>query len=82
MADTPCDYDSPWKEALAQYFDGFIALFVPTLHAVIDWSHPPVFLDKEFQASSGRGKSGRRYVDALAAIQTNGTSPVSVFGSR
>jgi hypothetical protein len=31
------DYDSPWKEALEQYFEAFLALFFPDAHAVIDW---------------------------------------------
>jgi hypothetical protein len=32
------DYDSPWKEALDLYFEPFLALLFPTIHAQIDWS--------------------------------------------
>ncbi|MER1967992.1 DUF4351 domain-containing protein [Castellaniella sp. GW247-6E4] len=47
------DHDSPWKEALEVFLPQCLALFAPTLHASIDWSHPPQFLDKELQAIAG-----------------------------
>ncbi len=31
------DYDSPWKEALAQFLPDALALFFPAIHAQIDW---------------------------------------------
>ncbi|WPL19041.1 hypothetical protein Thiowin_04145 [Thiorhodovibrio winogradskyi] len=43
------DYDSPWKEALEQFFPEFLALLFPAIHAEIDWSKGVQFLDKEFQ---------------------------------
>lgn len=45
----PPDYDGAWKNALDAYFPDFLALLWPTLHAQIDWTHKPVFLDKELQ---------------------------------
>jgi len=30
------DYDSPWKEALEEYFEAFLAFFFPLLHADVD----------------------------------------------
>ncbi len=47
------DHDSPWKEILEAFLAQCLALFVPELHAIIDWSHPPQFLDKELQAIAG-----------------------------
>ncbi len=32
------DYDSPWKDALEQFFPQAIQLLAPDLYALIDWS--------------------------------------------
>ena len=32
------DYDSPWKEALDEYFELFLQLCFPTVHHEIDWA--------------------------------------------
>ncbi|SHH63060.1 hypothetical protein [Pollutimonas bauzanensis] len=69
------DYDSPWKDALEQYFEPALALLMPELHAIIDWSHPPQFLDKEFQAvshkrrrrASGAGRARPAHANLLSA---------------
>ena len=53
MAQDHDDHDSPWKEILEAFLAQCLALFVPELHAIIDWSHPPQFLDKELQAIAG-----------------------------
>lgn len=47
MSIQPTDYDSPWKEALDYFFEDFTALLAPELHALIDWSVAPLFLDTE-----------------------------------
>ncbi len=49
----PPDYDSAWKNALDSYFADFMALLWPQLHALIDWTCLPVFLDKELQRLVG-----------------------------
>lgn len=43
------DFDSPWKEALEEYLEDFLALFFPQAHAEIDWIRPPIFRDGELQ---------------------------------
>jgi len=77
------DHDSPWKDAIEQFLPQCLALFAPDLHALIDWSHPPVFLDKELQAiavprrrsfagspDKGPGKAPRRlYTDKLVLVR-------------
>lgn len=45
----PAGFDSPWKEALDSYFDSFLSLLFPDIHAQIDWSRGYESLDKEFQ---------------------------------
>jgi hypothetical protein len=39
------DFDSPWKEALSLYFEAFISLFFPDIHALVDWSRGHEVLD-------------------------------------
>jgi hypothetical protein len=68
MSEAASDYDSPWKEALEQYFEAFLALCFPEVHAGIDWSRGHEFLDKELQAIVRDAESGRRYVDKLVKV--------------
>jgi hypothetical protein len=42
------DYVSPWKEALDLFFEAFLALLFPEVHAQIEWSRGYQALDKEF----------------------------------
>ncbi|CAM5788335.1 hypothetical protein CCAE64S_02352 [Castellaniella caeni] len=65
------DHDSPWKEALELYFPQALALLAPALHAIIDWSVAPVFLDKELQAvkRASAPAQGRRYADKLVQVR-------------
>jgi hypothetical protein len=62
------DHDSPWKEALEQYFPEFLALLFPAIHAEIDWSQGVQFLDKEFQQIVREAKTTRRYADKLVGV--------------
>jgi hypothetical protein len=66
------DYDSPWKEALDAYFEPFLALLFPEVHAQIDWSRGYESLDKEFQQVVREAELGRRYVDKLVKVWTKG----------
>jgi hypothetical protein len=64
------DYDSPWQEALERYFPEFLALLYPKIHAEIDWTRRPEFLDKELQQVVRDAELGRRYADKLAKVYT------------
>src|SRR6059058_4290008 len=64
------DYDSPWKEALDTYFEAFLALLFPAVHAQIDWSRGYESLDKEFQQVVREAELGRRFVDKLVKVWT------------
>jgi hypothetical protein len=64
------DFDSPWKEALDLYFELFLALLFPQVHAEIDWSRGYESLDKEFQQVVREAELGRRYVDKLVRVWT------------
>ncbi len=62
------DYDSPWKEALDQCFEPFMAFFFPEAHAEIDWGREYELLDKELQQIAPEAEMGRRAVDKLVKV--------------
>ena len=55
------DYDSPWKEALEQYFESFCEFYFPVVHEGIAWERGYEFLDKELQQVVRDAELGRRY---------------------
>jgi hypothetical protein len=57
-----------WKEALDAYFEAFLALLFPEVHALIDWSRGYESLDKELQQVVR--ELGRRYVDKPVKVWT------------
>ena len=65
------DYDSPWKEALAAYFQPFLALFLPAAHAEIDWSRGHESLNQELRQVVRKAKLGKRHVDHLVKVWLN-----------
>jgi hypothetical protein len=64
--------DSAWKEILEDLFEEFLDLFFPELHAAVDWSVRPEWLDKEFQALFPHEEGGGRTVDKLAKVRLQG----------
>lgn len=68
MNEPQADYDSPWKEALEQYFEAFLALFFSNAYAVIDWNRPPESLDKELQQIVREAEVGKRLADKLFKV--------------
>ena len=64
------DYDSPWKEAISAYFQPFMRLFFPAVHARIDWSQPYEFLDAELQKITGDAQLGKRFADRLVRVRS------------
>ena len=62
------ELDSPWKEALEQYFQPVLALCFPHVHAGIAWSRGYEFLDTELQRVVRDAELGRRLADKLAKV--------------
>ena len=62
------DFDSPWKEALEEFFPAFVAFFFPQVFAAIDWSRGYESLDKELQQVVREASVGRRYADKLSKV--------------
>lgn len=63
------DYDSPWKEALERYLPQCLALFLPHVHADVDWSQSFSFLETELQQITPAAAVGRRVVDKLVRVR-------------
>ena len=49
MGEVQVNYDSPWKEALEQYFEAFVASLFKEAYIQINWSQGYEFLDQELQ---------------------------------
>ena len=62
------DYESPWKEALTDYFEQFMELCFPEVHADIDWSRGWETLDAELQEVIRDAEIGRRLADKLVKV--------------
>ncbi len=75
----PSDHDSPWKDALEWYFQDFLALLFPVIHAEIDWSRGYSFLDKELQQITVDAQTGRRYADKLVKVHAHDRSETWVL---
>ena len=60
--------DSAWKTILEEYLEQFLLLLFPKIHAIIDWSRPIEWLDKEFEALWPGQNAGPRIVDKLAKV--------------
>ncbi len=54
--------------AIEVYFEAFLALLFPEVHAGIDWSRGYEFLDKELQQVTREAELGSRVVDKLARV--------------
>ncbi len=66
----PADaYDTPWKIALEQHFQQFMAFYFPLAHEQIDWQVKHVFLDKELQAITKDALVGTKHVDKLVKVR-------------
>jgi len=71
--------DSVWKEILDCFLEEFFQFFFPWVHRDIDWSHKPVFLDKELQVILRGMPKGRQYVDKLVKVRLRTGEPAWIF---
>jgi hypothetical protein len=62
------DYDSPWKEALDVYFESFLELCFPWIHADIDWSKGYISLDTDLREVTRDAETGNRIADKLVKV--------------
>jgi len=71
------NFDGPWKDVLEALFEPFLGFLFPGVHAEIDWSERPEFLDKELQRLRRGGR--RRGVDKLARVVRRSGEPARVL---
>jgi hypothetical protein len=62
------DYDGAWKEALDRYFEPFLRLCFPAVHAGIDWARGFSPLDQELQEVVRDAEMGKHRVDKLFRV--------------
>lgn len=75
----PDEYDSPWKEAVEQYFSQFLHFYFPQVHAEIDWQQPYTILDKELLAVVRDAELGTRFVDKLVRVTRRSGDPEWIY---
>jgi hypothetical protein len=62
------DYDGAWKEALDRYFEPFLRLCFPAVHAGTDWARGFSPLDQELQEVVRDAEMGKHRVDKLFQV--------------
>lgn len=70
------DFDGVWKQALRNWLPECLALLWPHMYDGIDWSFPPVFLDKELKQLGRIVRKGSRHVDVLVQLALAGGNQV------
>ncbi len=68
MTEINANYDEPWKEAIAEYFDRFLHFFFPEVYNLINWLKTPISLDKELQKITADSDDSKRLVDKLFQV--------------
>src|SRR5579862_2976701 len=65
-------FDEPWKQIVPALFESFIQFIAPDVWSDIDWSRPPVFLDKELRSVSKGLRKRRTTADFLVQVWRKG----------
>lgn len=73
------EFDSPWKEALDDFLQPFLALFAPGTERRIDWSVPPESLDNELAKLFPDGAIGPGVLDRLFKVRLRDGADVWVL---
>jgi hypothetical protein len=60
--------ESPWKEAIREYFEEFMEFFFPDIHEEIDYELGYEFLDKEFEKVVREQEIGEKRADILVKV--------------
>jgi hypothetical protein len=68
MEKIKAQHDSAWKDILDVYFPQALEVCFPELYDQIDWTREWTSLDKELQAITKDGETGKQYVDKLIRV--------------
>ena len=64
------DSDGAWKGIILEFFEPFVAFYVPDVHGLIDYSIAPEFLDKELSDIQRKfGEKKKRITDKLVKVR-------------
>lgn len=73
MAKLTIDFDGNWKEIIEEFFEDFVAFFLPKLYPEIDFSRSYESLDKELsQILEAIGSTNKRIADKLVKVWLKG----------
>ena len=61
--------DGHWKEMITEFFQDFVAFFLPHLYPYVDFSYPPEFLDTELQNILESIGVHKRILDKLVQVR-------------
>ena len=62
------DFDGNWKEIIPEFFEEFVAFFLPELHPLIDFARPPEFLEQELRNILDSIGPQKRVTDKLVKV--------------
>ena len=69
MAELKIDFDGNWKEIIIEFFEDFVAFFLPKLYPHVDFSRKPEILEQELiQILEAIGSDGKRVADKLLKV--------------
>jgi len=73
------DFDTAWKFAVESLLPYCLALFFPELYKLIDWTHPPTFLNTELRKIRPEAKTKKRFVDILVQVRFLDGTPRLIY---
>ena len=69
MAELKIDFDGNWKEIIIEFFEDFVAFFLPKLYPHVDFSRPPEILEQELiQVLEAIGSDSKKVADKLLKV--------------
>src|SRR5438552_15922297 len=63
------EFDEAWKMAIQTFLQPCLHLCFRAVHDLVDWRHPPEFLDTELQKIAPDHEQGGRAVDKLIKLR-------------
>ena len=69
MTELKIDFDGNWKEIITEFFEQFVAFFMPDLYAEVNFSRPVEFLEQELlQVLEAIGADTKKVTDKLVKV--------------
>ena len=69
MTELKIDFDGNWKEIIIEFFEDFVAFFLPELYPHVDFSRPTEILEQELlQILEAIGSDHKKVADKLIKV--------------